>query len=572
MPMHNAEIAAMLIRLADLLEIEGDNPFRVRAYRNAAQVIQGLSRSVADMIAAGEDLSRLPGIGPAICKKLQEMASTGHLGALEREEHHVPPTLVDLLKIPALGPKRVHQLYEKLGIATREQLTDAARGGKLRDVPGLGAKTEQKILTFLEQRREGEERTLLAVADEVVQALLEALRATPGVKEVTAAGSYRRRAETVGDLDIVATGAQSAAILQRFVGYDEVKEVLARGPTKASVLLRGGLQVDLRVVPGVSYGAALHYFTGSKAHNIAVRTRAVKRGLKINEYGVFRGGRRIAGRTEEEVYAATGLPFIPPELRENRGEIAAAEQHALPKLIEPGDIRGDLHVHTKESDGRATLEEMAAAAQAAGYEYMVVSDHSKRLTMAHGLNPTRLAQQIRAIDRFNAQTDGCHVLKATEVDILEDGSLDLPDDILSELDIVVGAVHYRFELSREKQTERILRALDNPLLNILAHPTGRLIGERAPYDVDMERILRAAAERGCALEINGQPARLDLNDVHCKAARDLGVRLALSTDAHTPSELGFMRYCLGQARRGWLTAKDVVNTLHLPDLRKWARP
>lgn len=564
MPVHNVEIASILNNLADLLEIEGANPFRVRAYRNAAETVQNLSRSVADMVATGEDLSLMPGIGEALAKKLKEIVETGQLSALQKEEKRVPPSLRDLLKIPMLGPKRVHLIHKKLKIIDRNGLEQSAKSGKLRKLPGFGEKIEQTVLKYFEQEKQVKERMSLAVATQMVQPLLKYLRSVKGVKDLVPAGSYRRGMETVGDVDILATCTKASDIMTRFVKYEDVKEVLARGQTRSSVVLRSGLQVDLRVVPASTYGAALHYFTGSKVHNIAIRTRGVKRGLKINEYGVFRGKHRIGGRTEEEVFKAVGLPYIEPELRENRGEIEAAEHKRLPQLVKTSDIRGDLHVHTNATDGHHSLADMANAAKQRGYEYLGIADHSRRIAMAHGLDAARLAQQIREIDRLNDSMKNFRVLKSIEVDILEDGSLDLPDDILKELDIVTAAIHSKFNLSQEKQTERIIRAMDNPYFNILAHPTGRVINERKPYEVDMERVIKAAKDRGCFMELNAHPARLDLNDVHCKMTKEMGVKIVIATDGHSVTDLGFMHFGVGQARRGWIEPSDVLNT------RSWA--
>ena len=571
MPVRNAEIAAMLNRLADLLEIEGENPFKVRAYRNAALTVQGLSRSIVDMVKAGENLTELPGIGDAIAKKLTEIAQTGHLTKLEQEARHIPATLTDLLKIPSLGPKRVHILFQKLKVKDEQDLEKAVQSGKVRELDGFGAKTEAKIREYLDMKRTTARRTPIMEAEQIVTPLAACLEQVAGVKQVVPAGSYRRRMETVGDIDFLVTCAQADAVMAAFVAYDEVQEVLAQGDTKSSVVLRSGIQVDLRVVPEESFGAALNYFTGSKAHNIALRARGQKLGLKLNEYGVFNGEKAVAGRTEDEVYRSLGLRAIPPELRENRGEIEAAEQGTLPSLVTIEDIRGDLQSHTDATDGRNTLEEMVAAAQARGLEYLAITDHSKRMAMAHGLNAARLRQQLKAIDKLNGTLSGFRVLKSIEVDILEDGELDLADDILKELDLVIAAVHSGFSLTREKQTERIIRALDNPLVQILAHPTGRLIGERPPYEVDIERLLDAAWERGCCMEVNAGPSRLDLNDLHCRLAKERGVKVAISTDAHGTADLGFMRYGVDQARRGWLEPDDVLNTRPWADVRKLLR-
>jgi len=411
-------------------------------------------------------------------------------------------------------------------------------------------------------------RVGLRTAEEAAEPLVAYVRETEGVGRVEVAGSYRRKKETVGDLDVLVTCPAECPVMERFVGYEDVARVISKGTTKSSVLFRSGLQVDMRVVPEESYGAALHYFTGSKAHNIAVRLMGVKKGLKINEYGVFRGSAQVAGRTEDEVYASVGLPFIEPEIREDLGEIEAALHGNLPDLIVLEDIRGDLHLHTSETDGRHTVREMAEAAKSLGYEYIAVTDHSKRIAMAHGFDEERLARRNDEIDSLNQQLDGIVLLKSAEVDILEDGSLDLADSALRGLDLTVCSIHSKFNLPKERQTERIVRAMDNPYFSILAHPSGRLINERSPYEVDMERVIEAAKERGCILELNAHPDRLDLTDINCKMARDMGVRLAISTDAHSTTDYGFMRFGVAQARRGWCERKDVVNTGSLAELKR----
>ncbi|MEW5707364.1 MAG: DNA polymerase/3'-5' exonuclease PolX [Pseudomonadota bacterium] len=566
MAVHNADIAAMFGEIADLLEIQGANPFRVRAYRNAARTVEGLGRDLAALVKAGEDLTELPGIGEDLAAKIKEAVETGRLAFLDRLHKELPPAITELLKIPGLGPKRVKALYHDLGVQTLEQLARAARDGRIRELPGFGAKTEEKILEAVQAHLSGARRFKLAVAAQYAAPLVEHLRKAPGVGRVVVAGSFRRMRETVGDLDILVTTTLPEQAVQRFAGYEEVKEVLSKGGTRASVVLRCGLQVDLRVVAEESYGAALHYFTGSKAHNIAVRRLAQERGLKVNEYGVYRGEERIAGRTEEEVYATVDLPYIPPELREDQGEIEAARAGRLPQLVELADLKGDLHAHTKATDGKNTLEEMAEAARKLGFEYLAITEHSRRLTVAHGLDPRRLEKQIDEIERLNARLKGIRLLKGIEVDILEDGRLDLPDSVLARLDLVVGAVHSKFDLSRARQTERILKAMEHPYFTILAHPTGRLIDERPPYDVDMLKIVRKAKERGCFLELNAHPERLDLLDVHCRMAKDEGVLVAISSDAHSVLDFGNLHYGVGQARRGWLEAKDVLNARSLKSL------
>jgi DNA polymerase (family 10) len=567
MPVLNSDIARSLDKLADLLELEGANAFRIRAYRNAARVVSELPRSVTEMAADGEDLAELPGIGKDLAGKVETLAAAGHVAVLDEIERRTPAGLLALLDVPGLGPKRARLLNEQLGIAALADLVAAAKAGKIRKIRGFGAKAEQRILQEAEKRAAVAPRIRRPIAEDIAKPLLRYLSEAEGIRQAAVAGSYRRCKETVGDLDIVAAAARGTGIIDRFLGYEDVAQILSRGPTRSSVVLRNGAQVDLRVVPEASYGAALQYFTGSKAHNIALRQIAATRGLKLNEYGLFEGTRRVAGRTEDEVYGYLGLRYIEPELREDRGEIEAARSDKLPHLVTLADIRGDLHVHTKASDGRGSLADMAQAARERGYTYLAITDHSKRVTIARGLDGKRLASQIDEIARMNETLSGIVVLSSVEVDILEDGQLDLPNSVLSRLDFAVGAVHSAFGLPREEQTERLLRAMDNPHLAVLAHPTGRLIGEREGCDIDLERVLSGARERGCVLEINGQPDRLDLNEWHCKLAKESGVKLVLSTDAHNSGELAFMRFAVEQARRGWLEPADIVNTRGLDELR-----
>ncbi len=572
MPIHNADVAALFEEIADLLEIGAANPFRVRAYRNAARMVSELPKGLSEMIRAGEDLDELPGIGADLAAKIQEIVTTGKCAFLDRLRRETPSAVTELLKIPRLGPKRVKRLYDELAVQSADQLYRAARDKRIRDVPGFGEKTELHILQALEARSASPNRFKLAVAAQYADSLCVYLKKTEGVEQVVVAGSFRRARDTVGDLDILVTASDAATVTTRFADYDEVAEVLASGATRSSVRLRSGLQVDLRVVAPESFGAALVYFTGSKAHNIALRRLGQERGLKINEYGVFRGARRVAGETEESIYAALDLPYIAPELREDRGEIEAARAGHLPELVTLADLKGDLHAHTKATDGHDTIRQMAEAARAQGLEYLAITEHSRRLAMAHGLDPVRLAKQIDEIDRLNASLSGFTILKGIEVDILEDGSLDLPDTILSRLDVVVAAVHSQFNLSRAKQTARVLRALDSPHVRILAHPTGRLIGEREPYDVDMLAIIRKARQRGCFLELNAHPARLDLLDSHCRQAKEEGVLVTINSDAHSSLEFAHLRFGVGQARRGWLSRRDVLNTRPLGELRRLLKP
>ncbi len=564
----NAEIAEAFNRLAELLEIEGANQFRVRAYRSAARTVAELPRSVADMLAAGEDLTALPGIGKDLAGKIREIVESGHLPLLEKEQRKLPRSLVELASLPGMGPKRIKLVHDRLRVSSIAQLRRAVEGGKLAGLPGFGPKSIENLSEALRHHVAGPKRSRLADATEAGEALAAYLRQDRSVGRVEIAGSYRRRKDTIGDLDILATSAEGGKVIERFVAYPDIVKVVSKGSTRSTVILRSGIQVDLRVVEEASYGAALHYFTGSKPHNIAVRERGVARGLKINEYGVFKGERRIAGRTEAEVYRAVGLPYIEPELREGRGEIEAAEKKRLPHLVALADIRGDLHAHTNASDGRNSIEEMAKAAKAKGYAYLAISDHSQHTTIAHGLDPRRLARQLAEIDRLNEQIGGIRILKSAEVDILGDGRLDLPDSILDRLDLTICAIHSQFGLAPAKQTERIIRAMDNLHFEILAHPTGRLINERPPYGIDLEKVIGAAKERGCFLEINAQPERLDLDDVQGRLAKDMGVKLAISSDAHSTAQLDFLRYGVDQARRAWLVPDDVLNTRPWDELRK----
>jgi DNA polymerase (family X) len=568
MSLHNSDISLIFKHMADLLEIKGENLFRVRAYRNAARTLDEMSRSAAEMIRNGEDLTRFPGIGKDLAGKIVEIVETGKLSALESLKQEIPEELCNIMDIAGIGPRRVLALHKKLGIRNLEGLKKAASEKKISSIAGFGEKTEKRILEELQKIGTQGKRMLLPAADEIAGSMVNYLKQFSDTVKIDVAGSYRRRKETVRDLDILASAGKGSGIMDYFVRYGDVSRIVSKGETRSAVVLRSGIQVDLRVIPEESYGSALHYFTGSKAHNIAIRAIGLKRGLKINEYGVFRGNQRIAGDTEAEVYKELGLPYIEPELRENRGEIEAARAGILPRLVRLEDIRGDLHSHTKLTDGRASLEEMAEAAKSRGYEYLAITEHSKRLAMTRGLDEKRLAEQINEIDKLNGRMTGFILLKGIEVDILEDGSLDLSDDILKELDVVVCSVHSKFNLQGHKQTERIIRAMDNKYFNILGHPSGRLLGQRDPYDVDMERVMRAAKERGCFLEVSADPHRLDLTDIHCKKAKEFGAKVAVSTDAHSTGNLDFLRYGLGQTRRGWLEADDVINTRSLEELRK----
>ncbi len=567
MPVHNADIAAIFDEIADLLEIQGANPFRVRAYRNAARTVGDFGRDLAALVNKGQALPKIPGVGDDLAGKIREIATTGRCAALEQLHKQLPAAVTELLRIPGLGPKRVKALYDALHVDTPEALREAAQSGRIRDLPGFGEKTEAHILEALKVRSGEARRFKLPVAAQYAEALVAWLRKIKGVKQVEIAGSYRRRKETVGDIDILVAARDGGPVMERFTAYDEVREVLAHGETRASVVLRSGLQVDLRVVEPDSFGAALHYFTGSKAHNIAVRKRAQERGLKVNEYGVFRGEARVAGETEASVFEAVELPWIPPELREDRGEIEWAARAPLPRLVERGDLRGDLHCHSKASDGSATLKELAEAARARGLEYLAITEHSQRLTVARGLDAERLLKQMDEIDRLNAGLDGITLLKGIEVDILEDGRLDLPDAVLGKLDLVVGAVHSHFELPPARQMKRLMRAIDHPHFTLLAHPTTRQLDKRPALELDWLRLIRHVRERGCFLELDSQPDRLDLIDIYCRMAKEEGVLVAVNSDAHRVEDFGDLDYGIGQARRGWLEAKDVLNARRLAQLR-----
>ena len=562
MPVHNADVAALFEEVADLLAIQGENAFRIRAYRNAARTLNQLSRPVADLVAAEEDLSDLPDIGDDLAGKIATIVDTGTLPLRDELAQDTPPAVADLLRIPGLGPKRVRRLRDDLGVDSRADLKRAAEAGEVQALDGFGETMEQNILDGLAQMSD-EARWLLARVEPVVASLHDHMSAHDAVERVDAAGSYRRRTETVGDLDVLALADDGPAVTEHFAAYEDVAETLSQGDTRASVRLRSGLQADLRVVPPESYGAALLYFTGSKAHNVKLRDWAIEKELKLNEYGVFRTDEdeeRVAGETEEDVYALFDLPYIVPELRENRGELDAAADGTLPNLITHEDLRGNLHTHTTYSDGRHSLEEMAAAAQARGLEYLAITDHSPTVAVVQGLDADALREQMAAIDRLNDDLDDLRVLKGIEVDILEDGSLDLPDAVLADLDLCLCALHTALDLDEDTQTERVLRALDNPHVHVLAHPTGRRINERPPIEIDLGRVMEAAVDRGCVLELNAQPERLDLSDVHCRRAKELGLPLVIGADAHAADGLDVLHYGVDQARRGWLEAGDVLNT------------
>ncbi|MBS0388707.1 MAG: DNA polymerase/3'-5' exonuclease PolX [Proteobacteria bacterium] len=567
MHLHNEDVASAFAEMAELLAIGGENPFRVRAYERAANVVRGLSRPLAD-IGDRREFDRLPGIGPDLAGKIAELLRTGRLRALEQLRRRAPAGLRELLRVPGLGPVRVRALHAGLGIRGVADLQRALRSGRLNRLRGFGPVLRKRLAESLEGEATTPRRWPLVAATPYAESLRDYLRSVPGVARAEIAGSYRRGRDTVADLDVVIATQRRVDLAAALRRCADVHLLSAAGPTRCTALLRNGLQVDLRLVPQGSYGAALLYFTGSREHNLSLRRRAQARQLKLNEYGLYRGQRRIAGASEQELYHALGLEWIAPELREDRGEIAAAEQHRLPRLVELGDLRGDLHAHTNASDGSESLEAMVAAARARGLEYLAITDHSRHLGIVHGLDADRLSRQVDAIDELNAKLSGFTVLKGVEVDILEDGRLALPDAVLCRLDVVVAAIHDHFQLGESQQTNRVLRALDHRCVSILAHPSARLLGERAPIHMDFGRVLAAVKERSCFLELNAQPGRLDLDDVHCKAACDHGILVSIASDAHSSGELADLIHGIRQARRGWLTAANVLNARPLDELRR----
>ncbi len=563
----NREIADIFSKTADFLEIKGENPFKVRAYRNAARIIQNMGRSLESLVEEGFDLTRLPGIGQDLASYIEEIVKTGKFSKLEELKKELPEGLEELLSIEGLGPKRIRTLYETFHITSLKDLAKVAESGEIYKLKGFGPKLVEKILKGIRLAKKSGRRFRFDVAKPYAEDLRAYLSKFEGVLRVKVAGSYRRRKETVGDLDILVVSDNWEKTSDYFVKYPKVKEIVSKGETRSTIILNNDLQVDLRSVPKESYGSALHYFTGSKAHNIKIRKMAIDRGWKINEYGIFEGDRKIAGESEEQMYEMMGLCFIEPELREDRGEIEACLKHSLPKLINLSDIKGDLHIHTTYTDGKASIKEMAFKAYEKGYKYIAITDHSKHLTVAKGLDEKRLLEQIEEIEKLNEELD-IEILKGIECDILEDGSLDLSDEVLKRLDVVLGAVHFKFNLSKEKQTDRVIRAIKNPYLNIIAHPTGRVIGHRNAYELDMDKIFEACAKEGVFLEINAQPERLDLNDILAREAKNRGVKLSIATDSHDIGCLDFMEYGVNQARRGWIEREDVINTLDLKDLKR----
>lgn len=569
MPIYNSEIADKFRELADLLEIKGANRFRVRAYRKAAQTISNLSKRLEDMIKDEEDLTQLSGIGKELSKKIKEIIETDELSALIKAKDEIPAGLIELLNVEGLGPKRVKTLYQELGVESMKDLRKAVKKGQVNKLEGFGKKTEDNIREAIKKQK-GKKRVLLAVADEIVQPLINYLKEDKNIDRVEIAGSYRRRKETIGDFDILASSSKGKEVIDRFVKFEDVKKIVSKGETRSTIKLRTGMQVDLRVVPKKSFGAALIYFTGSKNHNIALRNLAIQKGLKVNEYGVFKKKieKRIAGTTEKEIYETLNLSFIPPEIREDRGEIQAAKEDNIPNLIKLEDIKGDLHMHTDNSDGDYSIEKMVQMSRKLGREYVAITDHSSLIPLVHGLKEEDIDDYIKKVKKVDKKFNDISVLAGCEIDIRKDGSLFFKNEILKKFDIVLIGVHSYFNLDSEQQTQRIIKAIENPYSNILVHPTGRKIQQREPYEIDMERVMKVAKENNCFLEIDAQPVRLDLNARHARMAKEMGLRLAINTDSHSPEALKFMKYGVYQAQRGWLEASDVINTLNLKELKK----
>lgn len=575
--MTNAEVAEAFVMIGKILDLAGENPFRVRAYDRAAQIIAALPREVSDIYAEGgvEALMEINGIGQDLSAKIEEMVKTGKLKYLDQIKKKIPEGLLVVMEVEGMGPKKTKIVWETLKVKNIEDLEKAAKSGKLAALPRWGELSAKKVLEAIGTRKTFGVRVPLPKAFALAEGLIAKLKASKLCKKLEIAGSIRRRKESIGDIDILATSSEPEKVMDFFAAMPGVTRVIGKGSTKTSVVLASGINADLRVVEPEVFGAALHYFTGGKDHNVAVRGMAVKKGITINEYGVFRGtseekGKRIASETEEDVFRTVGLPYIPPEIRENRGEIEAAKHGKLPDLIEEGDLRGDLHLHSTFSDGNADIVAMARAAKEAGHEYIAITDHGSGMGMVGGVKRENIAKYLKMIDDARKKVPGIHILAGTEVDIQADGSLYLPDDVLGQLDWVVASLHSHFRQTSEEVTKRLLRAIENPYVRVIGHPTARLLLKRPGVEFSMETVFKAAAKRGVAMELNASMYRLDLNDVHCKLAKDLGVKICIDSDAHDPRELD-KRFGIMQARRGWLTKKDVVNAMPWKAFEKWLR-
>jgi len=566
--MKNKELADLFDKMADILEFKNENPFKISAYRKASRVLGDLTQDIQEITESGA-LKKVPGIGEGMAQKIEEYLKTGKISKYEEVKKGVSDELIAMMEIPGMGPKTLAMIHQERKINNLSQLEKALEDGSLIDLPGMGEKKAENIKRGIELLKQSKGRMNLGVAYPLAKRIVDTLREKTGSKKIEWAGSLRRMRENIGDIDILATGPDHRKIFHTFTHLPEVKEVLASGETKASVIVEGGVQIDIRVVDEASYGAALQYFTGSKGHNIRLRGIAKAKGIKVNEYGIFKGEKKIGGKEERDIYEALGMDWIEPELREDRGEIEAAQKGKLPKLIQEPEIRGDLHMHSKWSDGTARIEEIAKVVQKRGYQYVAICDHTKSLKIARGLEESRLLKQIEEIDQINEKSEGFQILKGTEVDILLDGKLDLPDKVLEKLDYVVAAVHSGFKQEKRKMTKRIVRALENPFVHCLAHPSGRLLGARAPYEVDIDQVMEAAKKNGKALEINATLERLDLDDIHCRKAKEVGIKLAIGTDAHHLDQLWMISLGVGVARRGWLEPPDLLNTFSLKEILKW---
>ena len=564
--MKNQEIGKIFRQIASILEIKGENPFRIRAYERAARNIETMPEDIEDFIK-DDKVKDIPGIGKDLEKKIKEIVSTGRLQYLEGLKKDIPKGLLDILDIPGIGPKTAKMLHEKLGIRDLVMLERMVHAGRVRNLPGMKKMREENILRGIELLKRAHDRMDLSSAMDVADIFVNQLKEIKEVKRIDPAGSLRRKKDTIRDIDILVSSKKPRKVMDVFTGLPEVRDVLAKGLRKSSIVAKDGMQVDVRVIDEDSYGAALVFFTGSKAHNIKLRKLAIKKGLKLSEYGIFRRKKRVCGRTEKEVYKVLGLPYIVPELREDRGEVEAAIEGNLPKLVCSSDIKGDLHVHSNWSDGGSSIEEVVREAMMLGYEYIAITDHSQGLKIARGLDKEKLKQKRKEIERLSKKYKDIMILHGTEVDIDSDGRLDYSDDILKEMDIVIGAIHSSFKQSREKLTGRIVKACQNQHVHMIAHLTGRLWGAREPYEVDIEEILKVCRDTDTVLEVNSFPQRLDLNDINCRMAKDFGVRIAINTDAHIAKQLRTMKFGVAVARRGWLEKKDVINTLSFKDLK-----
>jgi DNA polymerase (family 10) len=566
--MKNKELAQIFEKMADILEFKGNNVFKINAYRKASRTLKDFLGDLKQLTEDGK-LKDIPGVGSGIAKKIEEYLKTGKITKYEEAKEGVSDELLNMLNIPGMGPKTLSLIHKRLKVSSLQELEEALHDGKLRDLPGMGEKKEENILRGIKLLQMSQKRMMLGEVLPLVDEVITALKKKGSISKIQTAGSLRRMRETIGDIDILATGKDNKKIVDDFIHLPTVTDVLAAGETKASVIVEVGTQVDLRVVPEDSYGAALQYFTGSKAHNVRIREMARSKGLKVNEYGIFKADKKIGGAKEQDIYDVLHLPMMPPEMREDRGEIEAALKGKLPHLIELRDIKGDFHVHSEWSDGSATIEELAQKAKELGYEYIVIADHSQSLKIGNGLTEDELAEKIQEIKEINRKLSGVTVLSAAEVDIKADGTLDYSDELLKDLDVVIAAIHSGFKQTEEVITRRALKALDNPYVHILAHPTGALIGYREPYSVDLEKVMRKAADKNVALEINAYYERLDLNDTACRRAKELGAKMAIGTDSHHLDQLWMMKLGVAVARRGWLEPTDVLNTYGIKKLKGW---